>query len=384
MRATFSLGRIAGVRIGVHWSVLVIFFLLALGLAQGRFPQVEPGHTPALYWGAALVTSLFFFASLLAHELAHAIVARHNGVQVEDITLWLLGGVARMRSEAKNPAAEVRIAGVGPLVSLLLGVLFGLCAWLLHLGHASGLLVEAVLWLAVINVLLALFNAIPAAPLDGGRLLRALLWRRTGDRLRATINASAAGRAFGWLLVAAGFLLFVVTRTFEGLWLSLIGWFLIAAATAEGRQAQVRTTLGGIPVRQAMTPDPVSVPIGLTVSQFLTDPRHRYRYSAFPVVSERGKAEGLVTLDRARRVPEEQRESRTVGDAMLPLAQVTTVAPDVPLADLLPRMEPGAEHRVLVLEDERLVGIISASDVSRTVTYLMATHQHTGEWRKRQ
>ncbi|MCL7377702.1 site-2 protease family protein [Streptomyces sp. 35G-GA-8] len=128
MRATFSLGRIAGVRVGVHWSVLVIFFLLALGLAQGRFPQVEPGHSAALYWVAALATSLIFFASLLAHELAHAIVARRNGVQVDDITLWLLGGVARMRSEASNPAAEVRIAGVGPLVSLLLGVVFGLCA----------------------------------------------------------------------------------------------------------------------------------------------------------------------------------------------------------------------------------------------------------------
>ncbi|MEV6423924.1 site-2 protease family protein [Streptomyces sp. NPDC051662] len=382
MRATFSLGRIAGVRIGVHWSVLVIFFLLALGLAQGRFPQVEPGHSPALYWGAALATSLIFFASLLAHELAHAIVARRNGVQVDDITLWLLGGVARMRSEASNPAAEVRIAGVGPLVSLLLGVLFGLCAWLLHLGHAPGLLLEAVTWLAAINILLALFNSIPAAPLDGGRLLRALLWRRSGDPLRATINASAAGRAFGWLLVAAGFLLFIVTRTFEGLWLSLIGWFLIAAATAEGRQAHFRTLLAGIPVRQAMTPDPVTVQGGLTVAQFLTDPRYRYRFSAFPVVGEGGRAAGLVTLDRARHVPEGQRDSHTVADVMLPLEQVTTAAPDAPLADLLPRIQPGAENRVLVLDDHRVLGIISASDISRTVTWLMAARQHTGEWRR--
>ncbi|MCL7377701.1 CBS domain-containing protein [Streptomyces sp. 35G-GA-8] len=237
-------------------------------------------------------------------------------------------------------------------------------------------------WLAAINILLALFNSIPAAPLDGGRLLRALLWRRSGDPLRATVNASAAGRAFGWLLVAAGFLLFIVTRTFEGLWLSLIGWFLIAAATAEGRQAHFRTLLAGIPVRQAMTPGPVTVQGGLTVAQFLTDPLYRYRFSAFPVVGEGGRAAGLVTLDRARHVPEEQRDSRTVADVMLPLEQVTTAAPDAPLADLLPRIRPGAENRVLVLDDHRLLGIISSSDISRTVTWLMASRQQTGGWRK--
>ncbi|GAA2639702.1 site-2 protease family protein [Streptomyces axinellae] len=377
MRATFPLGRIAGVRIGVHWSVLVIFALIVLALARSRFPQVEHGQAQVLYWGAALATAVLFFASLLAHELAHAIVARHNGVQVDDITLWLLGGVARLKSEASDPAAELRIAGVGPLVSLLLGVLFALFSLLVHGLGAPRLPVEAAGWLAVINVLLAVFNAIPAAPLDGGRLLRALLWRRTGDRLRATVGASKAGRTFGWLLVVAGFVLFLATRAFDGLWLALIGWFLITAATAEGRQAHLRSTLSGVPVRQAMTQDPVVAPVGLSLSRFLDDPRYRYRHSAFPVVDPAGDAVGLISLDRARSVPAEQRDARRAEDVMVPLSQVTTAAPDDPLADLLPRMRPGAENRVLVLDgDGHLLGIVSASDISRTVTWMMAAHPH--------
>ncbi|MFE4175517.1 site-2 protease family protein [Streptomyces sp. NPDC056909] len=380
MRATFSLGRIAGVRIGVHWSVLVIFVLIALGLAEGRFPQVYPGHAVGLYWVAALITSLLFFASLLAHELAHAVVARHNGVQVDDIVLWLLGGVARLRSEASDPGAELRIAGVGPLVSLVLGGLFALCTWLLLVGDVPRLIVEAAAWLAAINVLLAVFNSIPAAPLDGGRLLRALLWWRTGDRLRATAGATAAGRVFGWLLVVAGFALFIGTRAFDGLWLALIGWFLITAATAEGRQAQVRGVLSGVPVRQAMTPDPVTAPAGLTVARFLTDPRYRYRYSAFPVTDAAGDAAGLITLERARHTPEDQRESATVKEVMLPLTDVTTAGADDPLADLLPRMRPGAENRVLVLDGRRILGIVSSSDISRTVSRLIAAKHHRVDW----
>lgn len=373
MRPTFVLGRIAGVRIGVHWSVLLIFAVIALGLAEGRLPESHPGHTWAGYWAVGLLTAVVFFASLLAHELAHAVVARRNGVEVDDIVLWLLGGAARLKAEAPNPAAELRIAGVGPLVSLVLGGLFTLAAWLLDVTSAPGLAVEAVAWLAAINILLAVFNAIPAAPLDGGRLLRAFLWWRTGDRLRATAGATAAGRVFGWLLMTVGLLLLVRGDVGGGLWLAMIGWFLAATATMEGQQAHLRGVLAGVPVRQAMTPDPVTVPVGLTVADFLAGPRYRYRHSAFPVTGDGSRPLGLMTLDLARKVPEERRHAVTVELVMLPLSQVTVVGADDPLADLLPRMEPGAEHRVLVLDEDRLVGIVSASDVSRTVTWLMTT-----------
>ncbi|MFF3906477.1 site-2 protease family protein [Streptomyces sp. NPDC001848] len=371
MRATIRLGRIAGVRIGVHWSVLLIFGIIAFGLATGRLPQAYPGHTPVVYWLAGLGAAVVFFASLLAHELAHAVVARRNGVAVDDIVLWLLGGVARLKSEASNPAAELRIAGVGPLVSLLLGGLFLLGAWLLDLVSAPRLLVEVVTWLAGINLLLAVFNALPAAPLDGGRLLRAFLWWRTGDRLRATAGAAAAGRVLGWLLVALGLVVFMRGGGFGGLWLALIGWFLIAAATAEGRQAQLRAVLAGVPVRDAMTRDPLTVPAALTVADLLGDPRYRYRHSAFPVRGVDGAPVGLVTLDSARQVPFEKNGTVTVGEVMVPLSRASVAGPEDSLADLLPRMEPGAEHRVLVMDESRLVGILSLSDISRTVTWLM-------------
>ncbi|NBM17614.1 site-2 protease family protein [Streptomyces sp. GC420] len=372
MRATFVLGRIAGVRIGVHWSVLFIFGLIALGLAEGRLPEVYPDRAWPVYWVAGIVAALIFFASLLAHELAHAVVARRNGVEVDDIVLWLLGGAARLKSEASGPGAELRIAGVGPLVSLLLGGFFGLGVWVLDLMSAPLIAVETVAWLAGINLLLAVFNAVPAAPLDGGRLLRAFLWWRTGDRLRATEGATAAGRAFGWLLVVLGLVAFMRSGTFGGLWIALIGWFLISAATAEGRQAQLRGVLAGVPVRDAMTPEPIAVPAGRTVAAFLDDPRYRYRHSAFPVTGEDGAPVGLLTFDGARKVPGERAHAVTVGEVMVPLSRTTVVAPDAPLADLLPRMEPGAEHRVLVVDDGRLAGIVSLSDVSRTVSWLMS------------
>ncbi|MGW7363743.1 site-2 protease family protein [Streptomyces sp. NPDC054841] len=371
MGATFPLGRIAGVRIGVHWSVFLVFAIIALGLAQGRLPQTHPGHAPVLYWLTGLATAVVFFASLLAHELAHAVVARRNGVDVDDIVLWLLGGAARLKSEASSPAAEVRIAGVGPLVSLVLGGVFAAGAWLLARASASGLAVEGMVWLAGINLLLAVFNAVPAAPLDGGRLLRAFLWWRTGDRLRATAGAATAGRIFGWFLAVLGLVLLMRTGSFGGLWLAVIGWFLIAAATLEGRQAELRAILAGVPVRQAMTPDPVSVPALLPVDRFLADPLYRFRHSAFPVTGDGGAPIGLVTLDAARAVQAERQTVVTVGDVMLPLSQVAVARPDDALTDLLPRMQQGAAHRVLVLDDTRLIGILSASDISRTVAWLM-------------
>ncbi|MCZ9341460.1 site-2 protease family protein, partial [Streptomyces sp. TRM76130] len=264
----------------MHWSVLVIFAVILVGLARGGFREAHPDRPAWQYWLASAVTAAVFLLSLLAHELSHAIVARRNGVSVEDITLWLLGGLARLNSEARSPGAELRIAGVGPLVSLVLGALFALAAGLLATAAGDGLVIGALAWLAAINILLAVFNALPAAPLDGGRLLRAAVWWKTGSPLRATAVATSAGRALGWVLVGLGLYLVLVGAVFSGIWLAVIGWFVIVVATAEGGQAKLRELLGGIPVSEAMTSDPVTVPGLTTVSEFLTDPRYRYRHSA--------------------------------------------------------------------------------------------------------
>src|SRR6266446_1134462 len=224
MRESFSLGRIAGIRIGVNWSVLFIVALLTYGLAAGQFPAAAPGYPRAEYIVAAAVTAVAYLGSLLAHELAHALVARRNGLAVEGITLWLFGGVSRLQGEVPDPGAEVRVAGVGPLVSLILGGVFVLAAWLVHASGAAGVVVAALAWLGFINVVLAVFNAIPAAPLDGGRLLRAVLWRITGDRLKAAAWSARSGQVFGWALVAVGTYLVLAGRDYSWLWFVLLGW----------------------------------------------------------------------------------------------------------------------------------------------------------------
>ncbi|MEU8717434.1 site-2 protease family protein [Streptomyces sp. NPDC048663] len=370
MDESLSLGRIAGVRVGLHWSVLVIVVLITVALAHGRFPAAHPGHSAIVYWGLGLLTAVVFLGSLLAHELAHAVVARRNGVEVEGITLWMLGGAARLRGEAPSPAAELRIAGVGPLTSLAAGGVLAAAAVGLDALHASGLVVEAVAWLAAINVLLAVFNALPAAPLDGGRLLRAYLWHRTGDRLRAAQGASAAGRALGWFMVFTGFADVLFAGNLSGLWPALIGWFLIAAATAESRQAQIRGALAGVPVRRVMTPDPVTVPCGESLSAFLAEgPFGTYRHSAFPVLASDGSVVGMLTVRGVESASGQERARSTVRDVMRPLGEVVTAAPDELVLDLLPRLQESPLHRALVLEQDRLVGILTLADLTRALTW---------------
>ncbi|MBZ4019631.1 site-2 protease family protein [Streptomyces purpurogeneiscleroticus] len=381
MKGALALGRIAGVRIGVHWSVLVILVLVTLALAQGRLPESHPGYSAAAYWGVALATAVVFLASLLAHEVAHAIVARRHHVKVEDITLWMLGGVARLRDEASSPRAELRIAGVGPLTSAVLGGVFvGLFLWLDRLPVPQ-LLTEAVGWLAAVNILLAVFNSLPAAPLDGGRLLRAFLWRRSGDRLKAALGATAAGRFVGWLLVLLGFVSVLFGGDLSGLWLALIGWFMIVTATAEGQQAQLRSTLSGVPVRQVMTPHPATVSATATVQDFLMHlPTGHYRHTAFPVMASAGMdgiPVGLVSVTQIDRTPADRRATTTLGEVMSPLADVATALPGTPVVELLPLLESGA-GRALVLSPTtgNLLGIVSRSDISRTVSWLMAGAAH--------
>jgi Zn-dependent protease len=357
MNDTFRLGRIVGVRVGVNWTVLVVFTLLAYGLAAERLPQSYKGLHPVVYVLGGLFTAAAFLASLLAHELAHAVVARRNGLTVEGITLWLLGGVARFEGEPDSPGAELRIAGSGPLVSLLLGVVLAGASAVLLIAGMNGLVAGCLAWLAAINVVLALFNVIPAAPLDGGRLVHALLWRLSGDRTKATLRAAMAGRGFGWIAMIAGF--YVSLWNFGGLWLILIGWFLIAAAGLEAGQARAVARLDGITIGRIMTPDPFTVPASMTAAEFLREMLPRHRHTAYPVVED-GVVRGVVTAERIRGQ-----------EAGAPVAAVVEEAertgPQASLADLLPRLARG---RLLVFDGERLVGIVTPRDLARALERL--------------
>jgi Zn-dependent protease/CBS domain-containing protein len=357
MNDTLRLGRIGGVRVGVNWTVLVVFALITYGLAGEQLPHTYKGLHPLMYVLGGLLTATAFLVSLLAHELAHAVVAQRNGLTVTGITLWLLGGVARYEGEPPTPAAELRIAGSGPLVSLLLAAAFGIVSAGMLITGADGLVSGCVTWLALINALLAVFNVIPAAPLDGGRLVHALLWRMSGDRLKATLQTTQVGRAFGWVTMLTGFYLSMWTA--DGLWLTLVGWFLITAAGLEAAQARLRARLDGIPIRRIMTPDPFTVPSAMPVAEFRREMLPRHRHAAYPVVDE-GVVRGVVTAERIRQEPPDTPVGALVEDA-----ERTT--PETPLTELLPRL---TRERLLVFDGDRLVGIVTPHDLTRELEHL--------------
>ena len=364
MRETLRLGRVSGIAIGVNWSVLVIFGLITLGLAAGRFPELYPDLSVIAYAAAGLAAGLLFFASLLAHELSHALVAQRNGVGVDGITLWLFGGVARLTGEAPDPGADFRIAGVGPLVSIVLGIGFAAFAVILDLAGVPGIVVGVFAWLGIINVVLAAFNLVPAAPLDGGRLLRAGLWRWRGDRDSAAVVAARAGRGFGWLLVILGVASFAFGGP-VGLWTALIGWFLVNAAKAEEQQVVVGQALEGVRVSDVMSRRPTVAPRDVTVDRFLDYYVFPSRYSSFPVVDDDGRPVGLVTLNRVKEVAADRRTTTAVGQLSCPIDELVIVGPDEPLSEVVPRMSGCADGRALVVDHDRLIGIVTPSDVMR-------------------
>jgi Zn-dependent protease len=255
MRASIRLGRFFGIPVGLSWSVLLIAGLLTLSLATSLLPGSAAGYPDSAYVVAALATALLFFGSLLAHELAHAVVARRHGVEVEGITLWLLGGVAALRSESPSARAELRIAAVGPATSLGLAGAFGVAALAADVLLLPALAVAAFAWLALINAALAVFNLLPAAPLDGGRILAGALWAGHGDRWRAAETAARAGRVVGFGLIAFGILGFLTPLPFGGLWTALVGWFIVTTAAAEEQHAHQQRAIrdlsrwrGGVPL----------------------------------------------------------------------------------------------------------------------------------------
>lgn len=365
MRSTVKLGRIAGVEVGVHWSVLAIVVLLVGGLSV-HFPRIVPGYPWGAHIAAAAVAATLFVLSLLAHELAHAIVAQRNGVPVDGITLWLLGGVARLRGEAPTAAADFRISAIGPLTSLVLAGAFGAAARLSAWAELSALAVAALNYLAVINVVLAVFNTIPAAPLDGGRILRAAIWAWRGDRVTATVVAARAGRIFGFTLIALG-ILQAISGFGGGLWWVLLGLFVVTMASAEEHHARTSSALAGVRVRDVMTEQPETADGNTTVATFLHDIALHSKHSAFPLVDRAGRLQGLVTLRRIRAIPAQQRATTLLHEVACPPDEIPLAEPDEPLSALLVRLRGCTDGRALVFAGDTLVGIVSPSDISRIV-----------------
>ena len=364
MNETFKLGRIAGIEIGINWSWLIVLVLMLWTLAAGVFPTENPGLSDGTYAAMALVAAVTFFASLLLHEVGHALTAKRLGMTIDGITLWLFGGVARFNGMFPSARAEFRIAIAGPLVSVGLGGFFVLLAWVTHLGRA----VDGVLaWLGYINLVLAAFNMLPAQPLDGGRVLHAALWSRSGDLVTATRRAARAGEGLGYLMIFAGVLALITLGAFGGAWIAFLGWFLLTAARNEAQAVMVRHQLGELRVDDLMTRHPVTVDPALSLGQFMDDVAWRTRFTTYPVVDRAGAVVGLLAFRNVAAVPRDRWDRECVSDRMFARAAVVVLQPDDLAADALERLVASPVNRALVLDGGHLVGLLSTSDMARAL-----------------
>ncbi len=367
MNPTLTLGRIAGVRIGINWSWLIVFALIVWTLGASVFPAQDPHLSSGTYAAMAVAASFLFFTSLLLHELGHALQARREGVEIEGITLWLFGGVASFKGMFPSAGAELRIALAGPAVSAALGVIFvGIAAALNRPLAVDGVAA----WLGYINLLLLAFNMLPALPLDGGRVFRALLWRWKGDVARATRIAATVGRGFAYAMIGLG-LLALVGGSWSGAWLAFLGWFLLQASRLEARSVMLRDALGGLHVRDLMVRTPVVVTADSTLAEFMDDVAFRHRFTTYPVLED-GRVIGLLPFARVARVPRSAWAQTHVRDCILPPANIPVVREDENLFDALDQMNAGGINRALVMDDGTLDGLLSITDVVRLVSWKTA------------
>ena len=359
MGSAFNLGRVFGIQLRLHYSWFVIFILVTVSL-------VSPNWSQWLYWVMGVVTSLLFFASVVAHELAHSLVGKANGIPIKSITLFIFGGIAQMTKEAAHPSAELKMAGAGPACSLAIGGLFYLL-WLLVSGIAApiALLIQ---WLAYINFALAAFNLIPGFPLDGGRVLRSILWRVTGNYLRSTRIATQVGRGVGYLFIGGGILIAFLhpfnLDLLSGLWLVFIGWFLGNAASASYRQVKWRQALQGISVAQVMLPDRPVVPPDITVSRLIQGYVFPSGRDCFMVVDE-DKLKGILTLHNIKSVPQQNWGVTQVKDIMTSVDKLKVAHLDQDALSVLERMDEDGISQMPVVSEGRVIGLVARDNLLR-------------------
>jgi Zn-dependent protease/predicted transcriptional regulator len=362
---SIRLGRLFGIEIGVNWSLIFVFALISWTLAATVFPADVPGLAPSSYWVTAIAGALLFYVCLLAHEMAHALVARRSGVAVAGITLWLFGGVSQLSGEPKSARSEALIAIVGPLTSF--GV--ALVALVVALATTSNaLLSDLFLWLAYVNVALGVFNLVPAFPLDGGRVLSAFFWWRSGSRQRGVHNAVRIGRVFAYLMIAIGVLELFTGGVANGIWLAFLGWFLLSAASSEEAGVTVKTLLRSVPASAAMSSPVVTVPDWITVEQFITGVAPSHPFTTYPVHDPSGKLTGVVRLPDLVRVPRGEQATRRLIESAHPIASIPVTSPEEELATMIQRLGAAIDQRVLVFDKGVLVGIISPADIARLLT----------------
>lgn len=364
-RTGLPLVRIAGIDVRVDYSWFFIFVLILLSLAVGYFPHEYPGASTASYWIAGAVAALLLFVSILAHEFSHALMARRRGIRVPAITLFLFGGVSHMEQESESPSTELRVAAVGPFASFGLAALF----WAIHAALPAGvppLLAAVVRYLGWINLALGIFNLLPGLPLDGGRVLRAAVWWKTGSVRQGTRVAANAGKGLAWGLMILGGLQIFAGALLGGLWLVLIGMFLRGTAEASYQNLVVRQALEELTVADVAVRDVETVGAQTSVAELIEDHVLKHGFRAFPVV-EGGRVQGLVSVTDLADVAPDARAATQVKERMKPLDDSLRVSPDLPLTEALPALARAPGGRLLVMRGDELEGLLSRSGLARWI-----------------
>jgi Zn-dependent protease/predicted transcriptional regulator len=362
MRTAWRIGKIAGIDIRIDSSWLIIFFLVTLSLAIFYFPGRYPDWHRAQYWFLGILTSLLFFASVLIHELAHSLVANKQKDTVRSITLFVFGGVSQISREPERPGKEFVMAIVGPVSSVGLGILFGIL-WIVSRGHST-VFSALFQYLSLINFMLALFNLIPGFPLDGGRVLRSIVWGMTGNLRQATRTASIAGQIVAWALILLGVTLAVSGNFVSGLWFAFIGWFLHSAAVRGYQQVVMKEMLQDVKAADLMTTDFETVDPELSVDELVHDHMLKKGRRTF-IVQDGGRTVGIVCLEDVKSVSGDERRTKTVKDIMTPESELHTVSPLDDANKVLARLNEEDVHQVPVIDRGQLVGVVCRSDVIR-------------------
>jgi Zn-dependent protease/CBS domain-containing protein len=348
------------VRANVSWLILVA--LIVTTLAMNFFPQ-QVQASPVMYWGLALLGAAGLFASLIAHEMCHSLVALHYGMPVSGITLFVFGGVSQLEDEPPTAGVELLMAGAGPLASIIIGSLV-VCAWLMGmvLGLGPGLM-SLLVYLWMINFILAAFNLLPAFPLDGGRILRSMIWAGTGNMALATRAAGRVGWLFGWILIAMGAWALASGEFIMGIWIIIVGLFLQRAAAGHRRMVVAEQKLEGHSIKEFMTGESAVVPAGMDLATFVQEYVLQYRFGFYPVADEKGQLAGVVTPREMREVDQERWRHTTVRQVMRPVSREMTVHPEAPAAEVLRSLRKGGERRLIVAEEGKPRGIVSVQQI---------------------
>jgi len=366
MRNAFNLGKLFGIQFRLHYTWFIIFILITVSLSWQIFPASYPDWPLALHWTMGIITSLLFFASILAHELAHSLVGRANNIPIKSITLFIFGGVAQMTREAKSAGAELKMAAAGPACSLVIAGLFYAISFFTQ--NTIVPVAAMAFQLAYINAALAVFNLIPGFPLDGGRVFRSILWKITGNYKRSTRIATRLGQGTGYLFILGGILI-VFLRPFgldwfSGLWLVFIGWFLGNAASTSYRQTQWRGALQGFTASQVMATDYPVVPLSITVSQLVQGYIFRNSRGCFLVIDE-GEVRGILTLHNIKSVSQLNWSVTQVKEIMTPVERLKIAYPNQDALSILEQMDENNINQMPVISEGRVIGLITRDNLIR-------------------